>query len=86
MNMLQHVMGNDPRPHYFHQPNLIGPPPPGPATTGTPPETSPTVGNGLFYSVLNPMLEEYSRYFNVSLEQLHDGADRDGARRAEGLG
>ncbi len=24
MDMLQHVMGNDPRPHYFHQPNLMG--------------------------------------------------------------
>jgi hypothetical protein len=69
-NMFQHVMGNDPRPHYFHQPNLMGSPPPGPATTGTPPATSPNVGDGLFYSVLNPLLEEYSHYFNVPIEQL----------------
>ena len=69
-NMFQHLMGNDPRPHYYHQPNLMGTPPPGPATTGTPPATSPGVGNGLFYSVMNPMLEEYEKYFNVPIEQL----------------
>lgn len=69
-NMFQHVMGNDPRPHYFHQPNLMGSPPAGPPTTGTPPATLPSVGNGLFYSVLNPMLEEYNEYFNVPIEQL----------------
>ncbi len=68
-NMFQHVMGNDPRPHYFHQTNLMGSPPPGPATTGTPPATSPSVGNGLFYSVMNPLLEEYNQYFNTPFEQ-----------------
>jgi hypothetical protein len=69
-NMFQHVMGNDPRPHYFHQPNLMGSPPPGPPTTGTPPVTLPSVGNGLFYSVMNPLLEEYNQYFNTPIEQL----------------
>jgi hypothetical protein len=69
-NMFQHVMGNDPRPHYFHQPNLMGAPPPGPPTTGTPPATLPSVGDGLFYSVLNPLLEQYNQYFNVAIEQL----------------
>jgi hypothetical protein len=69
-NMFQHVMGNDPRPHYFHQPNLMGSPPPGPPTTGTPPATLPSKGDGLFYSVLNPLLEEYNGYFNVPIEQL----------------
>jgi hypothetical protein len=69
-NMFQHVMGNDPRPHYFHQPNLMGSPPPGPPTTGTPPATLPSVGDGLFYSVMNPLLEQYSQYFNVPIEQL----------------
>ena len=68
-NMFQHVMGNDPRPHYFHQPNMMGTPPPGPPTTGTPPATLPSKGDGLFYSVLNPMLEEYDSYFNTPLEQ-----------------
>ena len=68
-NMFQHVMGNDPRPHYFHQPNLMGSPPPGPATTGTPPATSKNVGDGLFYSVLNPLLEQYNSYFSAPLEQ-----------------
>jgi hypothetical protein len=69
-NMFQHVMGNDPRPHYFHQPNLMGSPPPGEATTGTPPATSPSVGDGLFYSVINPLLAEYKQDFNAPLEQL----------------
>jgi hypothetical protein len=68
-NMFQHVMGNDPRPHYFHQPNMMGTPPPGAPTTGTPPATLPSKGDGLFYSVLNPLLEEYDAYFNTQLEQ-----------------
>ena len=68
-NMFQHVMGNDPRPHYFHQPNIMGSPPPGPPTTGTPPATSKNVGDGLFYSVLNPLLEQYNRYFSAPIEQ-----------------
>jgi len=68
-NMFQHVMGNDPRPHYFHQPNLMGTPPAGPPTTGTPPATLPSKGDGLFYSVLNPLLEQYDAYFNTPLEQ-----------------
>jgi hypothetical protein len=69
-NMFQHVMGNDPRPHYFHQPNLMGSPPPGEPTTGTPPATLPSVGDGLFYSVMKPLLAEYSQYFNAPIEQL----------------
>ncbi len=69
-NMFQHVMGNDPRPHYFHQPNLMGSPPPGEPTTGPPPATEPKVGDGLFYSVMNPLLAEYNRYFNTPIEQL----------------
>ncbi len=69
-NMFQHLMGNDPRPHYYHQPNLMGTPPAGPPRTTQPPETSPSVGEGLFYSVMNPMLEEYNEYFNVPIEQL----------------
>ena len=33
--MFQNVMGNDPRPGYVHQTNIMGHRPPGPATTGT---------------------------------------------------
>jgi hypothetical protein len=62
-NMFQHLMGNDPRPHYFHQPNMMGMPPAG-APNGTPPNTSPNKGDGLFYSVVNPMLAQYKTYFN----------------------
>ncbi len=70
--MFQNMMGNDPRPSYVHQTNLMGVPPAGPATTGTPPNTPETTGDGLLYSVLNPLLAEYSQYFAASApyEQL----------------
>jgi hypothetical protein len=68
-NMFLHMMGNDPRPHYFHQTNMMGTPPPGEPTTGTPPSTSPAVGDGLYYSVMNQLLAEYRKYFKTPLEQ-----------------
>ena len=74
--MFQNLMNNDPRPSYVHQTNLLGQPPAGPATTGTPPNTPDTTGDGLLYSVLNPLLAEYKQYFNSSapFEQLTLGA------------
>ena len=70
-NMFLHMMGNDPRPHYFHQTNLIGPST-NVASTGTPPATSPTTGDGLYYETMNPLLAEYNAYFasNAPIEQL----------------
>lgn len=70
--MFQNMMNNDPRPSYVHQTNLLGEPPAGPATTGTPPNTPDTTGDGLLYSVLNPLLAEYHEYFNAGApyEQL----------------
>lgn len=67
--MFQHIMGNDPRPHYFHQSNMMGTPPPGPATAGTPPSTPPDVGDGLYYSAMNPLLSEYAAFFSVPIQQ-----------------
>ncbi len=60
--MFQHMMGNDPRPHYFHQTNLMS------QTTGT----ANGVGDGLFYETMNPLLAEYHQYFaaNAPIEQL----------------
>jgi len=60
--MFQHMMGNDPRPHYFHQTNLMS------QTTGT----ANGVGDGLFYETMNPLLAEYHQYFNSNapIEQL----------------
>ncbi len=74
--MFQNLMNNDPRPSYVHQTNLLGQPPAGPATTGTPPNTPDTTGDGLLYSVLNPLLAEYKQYFTSSapIEQLTLGA------------
>jgi hypothetical protein len=68
--MLQHIMGNDPRPDYFHQTNMMGTPPAGAPTTGTPPATSPSVGDGLYYSTMNELLASYATYFNVPVQQL----------------
>ncbi len=55
--MFQHVMGNDPRPHYFHQTNLMD-------QSGQ--------GDGLFYQTLNPLLTQYNAYFasNAPIVQL----------------
>jgi hypothetical protein len=60
--MFQHMMGNDPRPDYFHQTNLMS------QTTGT----VNGEGNGLFYETLNPLLAQYHQYFasNAPIEQL----------------
>jgi hypothetical protein len=54
--MFQHMMGNDPRPHYFHQTNLM---------------SQPGQGDGLFYETINPLLSEYNTYFagNAPLQQ-----------------
>ena len=68
--MLQHILGNDPRPDYFHQTNMMGSPPAGDPTAGTPPATSPSVGDGLYYSTMNQLLKQYSSYYNVPVQQL----------------
>ncbi len=52
-----HMMGNDPRPHYFHQTNLA--------------ESSSAEG-AVFYPVLDATLASYAQYFNASapIQQL----------------
>jgi hypothetical protein len=69
-NMFLHMMGNDPRPHYFHQTNLMGPSTTV-ASTGTPPATAPATGDGLYYETMNPLLAQYHQYFaaNAPIEQ-----------------
>jgi hypothetical protein len=69
-NMFLHMMGNDPRPHYFHQTNLMGPST-NVASTGTPPATAATTGDGLYYETMNPLLAQYRQYFaaNAPIEQ-----------------
>ena len=60
--MFAHMMGNDPRPSYFHQTNLMS------QTTGT----ANGEGDGLFYETLNPLLAEYKQDFasNTPIQQL----------------
>jgi hypothetical protein len=59
--MFAHMMGNDPRPHYFHQTNLMSQTNQG--ATGN--------GDGLFFETMNPLLAEYHQYFatNAPIEQ-----------------
>ncbi|MBV9485295.1 MAG: Ig-like domain-containing protein, partial [Frankiaceae bacterium] len=54
--MFQHMMGNDPRPHYFHQTNLMS------QHTGS----VNGQGDGLYYETMNPLLAEYNQYFAAS--------------------
>ena len=72
--MLQFMLANNPEPSYVHQTNIMGTPPgcteatwPSnctvAATTGAPPATPDTAGDGLLYSVLDPLLAEYHSYF-----------------------
>lgn len=58
--MFNHMMGNDPRPHYFHQSNLM---------------SQPGQGDGLYYETMNPILTEYHKYFaaNAPIVQLTMG-------------
>jgi hypothetical protein len=60
--MFMHLMGNDPRPTYFHQTNIMD------QSTGT----VTGEGSGLFYETLNPLLAQYNAYFasNAPVEQL----------------
>ena len=83
------TMGNDPRPSYVHQTNIIGTPPAGseespdllPPATYTPPATCAagapcTTGDGTLYQALDPFLYEYNEYFNSTapIEQLTEQA------------
>lgn len=59
-----HMMGNDPRPHYFHQTNI--------AETGA-------AGGGVLYPILDATLADYGRYFaaNAPIVQLSHSAIAD---------
>ena len=81
--MFTFMLSNNPEPSYVHQTNLIGAPP-GCATpavcNAAPPATAPatpdTTGDGLLYSVLNPLLAQYNAAFNTTTtpyEQLTEG-------------
>ena len=84
--MLQFMLTNNPEPSYVHQTNIMGIPPgctdatwPSnctvTATSGTPPATADTTGDGLLYSVLDPLLSEYHSYFSSATPyvQLTEG-------------
>ena len=61
--MLGHVMGNDPRPHYFHQTNIAAVRP-----GARPTPTRPT--GGTLYAVVNTLLNRY----DASIDRASDAA------------
>jgi hypothetical protein len=64
-SLLDEMLGNDPRPNYVHQTNIVGNP-----TDGA------SASDGTLYSVLSPLLAEYHSYVNSTApyEQLTLGA------------
>jgi hypothetical protein len=78
--MFTNMLSNNPEPTYVHQTNLMGKVPYTtvlPAASYVPSSTTPdTSGDGLLYSVLNPLLSEYHTYFTADTpyEQLTLGA------------
>jgi hypothetical protein len=82
--MFQFTLENNPEPSYVHQTNLMGSPPgcgdASEACDAAPPSAAPgtadTTGDGLLYSVLNPLLAEYNADFSPATPyvQLTEGA------------
>ncbi len=77
--MFTNMLSNNPEPTYVHQTNLMGTVPYTtvlPPAGYTPPATPDTTGDGLLYSVLNPLLADYHSYFTSATpyEQLTLGA------------
>lgn len=76
--MFRHVMGNDPRPHYFHQSNLADY---NPAL----PETDPAQG-GILYPVIGALVDRYEAGFDRArspLVQLTQSQAADELARAD---
>ena len=84
-NMFQHVMGNDPRPHYFHQPNIMGSPPPGPPTSGTPPGNLQKRRRRAVLLGPEPAARTVQQVFQRPDRTADDGPDRPAAGRAAGM-
>ena len=84
--MFTNMLSNNPEPTYVHQTNIMGTVPYSttcsttggmPPTNYTPSTTAAdTTGEGLLYSVLDPLLCQYNEYFNANTpyEQLTFGA------------
>jgi hypothetical protein len=66
------MMGNDPRPHYAHQPNIINDP-----TNANPANK----GDGILYQVLTPAIATYRTYRNTPILQPGMTALREQLRR-----
>jgi hypothetical protein len=60
--MFRHLMGNDPRPHYFHQTNIA-------QSSATAPATDTTVG-GTLYAVMDTLLARYDAGIDRSVAPL----------------
>jgi hypothetical protein len=70
--VVQHMLGNDPRPHYAHQTNLISDP------------TNANVanrGDGILFAVIGEVVARYRSYFNTPIVQPGMNALKDELRR-----
>jgi hypothetical protein len=69
--MFRHLMGNDPRPHYFHQTNIA-------QSSATAAATDTTVG-GTLYAVMDTLLARYDAGFDRSVAPLVQLGQNDAA-------
>jgi hypothetical protein len=71
--VLRHMMGNDPRPHYAHQPNLMSE------------SSNPNVanrGDGILYAVLGAAVSRYRSYYKTPfLQPTHAALTQELARQ-----
>jgi hypothetical protein len=70
--VVQHMLGNDPRPHYAHQTNIISDP------------TNANIankGDGILYAVIGEAVARYRSYFNAPIVQPGMNALKDELRR-----
>ncbi|MEA2185906.1 MAG: hypothetical protein QOK16_917 [Solirubrobacteraceae bacterium] len=64
--VVRHMLGNDPRPHYAHQTNIMS----GSAEPDVPVGTGVNNrGDGILYSVIGEALKRYRTFFKVPFEQ-----------------
>jgi hypothetical protein len=70
--VVQHMLGNDPRPHYAHQTNIISDP------TNT---NIANKGDGILFAVIGEAIARYRSYFNAPIAQPGMNALKDELRR-----
>ena len=84
--MLQHILGNDPRPDYFHQTNMMGTPPAGDPTDRHPPGDLPERRRRPLLLDDEPAAQAVRQLLQRPRPTADQHPDRPAARAAGGLG